>query len=132
MRPSRTDRQRVGLRNWHHQVPSRQAQALVTHATQLAMSIVAIGLLGGGVGWHRLCVGFGRGLRHGLVAIMRSRLLGMLTQARRCQHCSWVRTTFGHRHPCARPQPQGHRAKQKAKEESAHFEIINPCRHKRG
>jgi hypothetical protein len=34
----------MGLQNRQHQGP-RQAQALVTHPAQLAMSIVAIGLL---------------------------------------------------------------------------------------
>jgi hypothetical protein len=30
-----------------------------------------------------------------------------------------------HRHPCARPQPQGHQAQQKAKEQAAHCQIIS-------
>jgi hypothetical protein len=131
-RPSGADRQRVGLESRHHQEPRRQAQALVTHAAQLAMVIMAIGLLGGGIQRRRLCLGFGQGQRHGPMAVMRSRRFGVLRRADRRQDGGVVRTAFRNGHPRARPQPQGHQAQQKAKEQSTHGQIISdrqsPCR----
>jgi hypothetical protein len=110
----------MGLKNRHHQGPRRQAQALVTHAAQLAMVIVAIGCLNKPIVQRKLGMRFRQGLDHGPMAVMRSRRFGVLSQAG-SRHIGRVRTTVRHRHPCARPQPQGHQAQQEAKEQAAHF-----------
>jgi len=120
MRPGRADRQRVGLKNRHHQGPRRQAQALVTHAAQLAMLIVTIGCLDRHIVQRKLGVGFPQGLCHDRMAVMRSKRFGVLSRAGRRQDAKVERTAIRDGHPCARPKPQGHQAQQEAKEQAAH------------
>jgi hypothetical protein len=120
MRQRRTDRQWVGLKNWHHQWPLRQAQALVAHAAQLAIAIVAIGLLDRRIKLLKLSVGLVQGFCQGLMAVVRSMRLCVLRRADSRQDWNMVRTACRDRHPRARPKPQGHQAQQKAKEKATH------------
>ena len=121
MRQRRADRQRVGLKNRHHQWPLRQAQALVAHAAQLAIPIVAIGLLEGRIELHKLSVGFVQGFCQGLMAVVRSMPLCERRRADSRQDWNMVRTAWRDGHPRARPKPQGHQAQQKAKEKATHL-----------
>ena len=125
MRQRRSDRQRVGLKNWHHQWPLRQAQALVAYAAQLAIAIVAIALLDGCIKQRKLSVGFVQGLHQGLMAVVRSMCFGVMRRADSRQDWKMVRTACRDRHPRTRPQPQGDQAQQKAKEKATHCEIIS-------
>ena len=114
----------MNLQDKHHQGPRRQAQALVTHTAQLAMGIVAIGLLKGRIVQRKLSVVLCQGLCHGLMAVMRSRRFGVLRRAGHLDGGKSVRTAFRDGHPCAGPQAQGHQAKQEAKEQATHIQII--------
>ncbi len=115
----------MGLQNRQHQGPCREAQALVTHTAQLAMAIVAIGLLDCGIQRRRLYLGFGQGLRHGPMAVVCSGRFGVLRRVDRHQDGGVFRTAVRNGHPCARPQTQGHQAQQEAKEQSTHGQIIS-------
>ena len=114
----------MGLQDRQHQGPRRQAQALVAHPAQLAMAIVAIGLLNGRIVQRKLNVVWCQGLCHGLMAVMRSRLFGVLRRAGHRDGGKGVRAAFRDGHPCAGPQAQGHQAKQEAKEQTTHSQII--------
>ena len=69
---------------------------------------------------------------HGVMAVMHSFRWRVLRQAEHRHRRGMVRTTFRHRHPCARPQPQGHQAQQKAKEKSAHLQMISQAPRRQG
>ena len=114
----------MGLQNRQHQGPCREAQALVTHTAQLAMAIVAIGLLDGRIVQRYLSVVLCQGLSHGPMAVVRSRRFGLLRRGGRRDCVKGVRTAFRDGHPCAGPQAQGHQAKQEAKEQATHSQII--------
>jgi len=123
MCPRCADGQRMRLKNRQWQCPHRQAHTLVAHATQLASSVVAFGIFNACICQRRrLRMGLVRGLRHGLVAIVRRARLPCAV-GRRGEDL--VRKSFYRGHPCARPQPQGHQAQQEAKKKSTHFQIIS-------
>lgn len=70
MHPRRADRQRMGQNTGLHQLQRCQAQALVTHAAQLTMAIVAIGSLNTRIVQGNLSEVFSQRLSHGLMAVM--------------------------------------------------------------
>ncbi len=84
----------------------------MTHAAQLAMVIVAIGCLDSNIIKRKLGVGFWQGLRHGLMAVMRSKRFGVLSRAGCRRDGKMGQTAFRDGHPSVRPQPQGHQAQQ--------------------
>ncbi len=130
MRPRCADGQRMRLKNRQWQCPHRQAHTLMAHATQLASPVVAIGIFNACICQRcRLRMGLVRRLRHGLVAIVRRVGFARLPCAVGRRGEDLVRKSFYRRHPCARPQPQGHQAQQEAKKKSTHFQIISqaPC-----
>lgn len=126
MRPRRADRQRMRQKTGQQQRPRRQARTLVANTTQLAFTVVAIGVCKACICQPcRLGMGLVRGHRHGLVAIVRRVGFGRLPCAVGRRGEGLVQNSFRRGHPCARPEPQGHQEQQEAKKNSTHFQIIS-------